>query len=389
MKIDLSTPSAALLPAGLRDLLPPEAESEAALVQSLMQMFAAHGYERVEPPLLEFEDSLLAGAGGAVSEQVFRLMDSDTHRMMGLRADITPQIGRIAGSRLSNTARPMRLSYAGMCLRSRAVAPDISRQVAQVGIELIGPDIPEADAEIVLVAAEALAHVQAPGLSFDLTMPSLVPVLLDDAGIEGEERRALLHALDRKDAAAVTLFGGALAGVLTDLLLAAGAAERALDVLGRAALTPAAAKLAQRLGASVQAVHSRAPELKLTVDPVEFRGFRYHTGVSVTAYSVESSDEIGRGGRYLSGANGEPATGITLFPSAIARVAPAAARKKRLFVPSGNGGAESLRAAGFATIAQLEPVADLGAEARRLLCSHILRNGVAIALPLPDQTESK
>jgi len=170
------------------------------------------------------------------------------------------------------------------------------------------------------------------------------------------------------------------------LLLAAGAADQALSVLERVDLSPEALRLAQRLARSVMAVRARAPDLKLTVDPVEFRGFRYHTGVSVTAYSEGSAQELGRGGRYLSGANGEPATGISLFPEAVARVAPGASRKKRLFVPRGQQGADSLREAGFATVAQLEPVGDIEMEARRLLCSHILRNGVAVLL-LTHQTE--
>ena len=94
----------ALLPAGLRDLLPPDAETEAAAVEALMEVFAAHGYQRVKPPLLEFEDSLLAGSGAAVAEQTFRLMDPDSQRMMGLRADTTPQVARIATTRLAARA---------------------------------------------------------------------------------------------------------------------------------------------------------------------------------------------------------------------------------------------------------------------------------------------
>src|SRR6516162_2106166 len=178
----------ALLPAGLRDLLPPEAETEAASVEALMEVFAAHGYQRVKPPLLEFEDSLLAGSGGAVAEQTFRLMDPESQRMMGLHADTTPQVARIATTRLAQGPRPLRLSYAGQCLRVRGsqLAPD--RQIAQAGVELIGCDNPAADAEIVLVGAEALASVGLMRTSFDLTLPALVPVLLDDAGFAGATR---------------------------------------------------------------------------------------------------------------------------------------------------------------------------------------------------------
>src|SRR4051812_3336377 len=240
-------PNLALLPAGLRDLLPPEAETEASAVEALMDVFAGHGYQRGKPPLLEFEDSLLAGSGAAVAEQTFRLMDPDSQRMMGVRADTTPQVARIAATRLATAPRPLRLSYAGQCLRVRGsqLAPD--RQIAQAGIELIGTDSPAADAEIVLVAAEALAAVGLTRVSFDLTLPNLVPALLDHAGINGAARAALARALDRKDAAGVAARGGRLARVLTELLRAAAPADRALLALQAAALPNAAGALADRL----------------------------------------------------------------------------------------------------------------------------------------------
>src|SRR3954451_10032394 len=204
---DDETNNRALLPAGLRDLLPPDAETEASAVEALMEVFASHGYQRVQPPLLEFEDSLLAGSGAAVSEQTFRLMDPVSQRMMGLRADTTPQVARIATTRLARAPRPLRLSYAGQCLRVRGtqLAPD--RQVAQAGIELIGLDSPAADAEIVLVGAEALAAVGLTRTSFDLTLPTLVPTLLDDAGMEGAALDSLARALEQKDAASVLRHG--------------------------------------------------------------------------------------------------------------------------------------------------------------------------------------
>lgn len=368
-------PHPALLPAGLRDLLPPEAETEAQAVEVLMDGFAAHGYQRVKPPLLEFEDTLLSGAGAAVAEQTFRLMDPDTRRMMGLRADMTPQVARIATTRLGHVARPLRLSYAGQCLRAHGgpLAPD--RQVAQAGIELIGHDSPAADAEIVLVAAEALAALGLDRLSFDLTMPPLVPTLLDEAGFSSAARNALGRALDRKDVAAVQASGGAMAATLTELLLAAGPADRALAALAGAALSPGARLHASRLADTVAAIHSRAPGLKLTVDPVEFRGFRYHTGVSLSVYAPGRHEELGRGGRYVCGES-EPATGLTLYPDAVLRAAPRRAARLRILVPLGTDPARAaaLRAEGFATIAAFS-TADTAAQ---LGCTHILAAGVAV-----------
>ena len=371
-------PNPALLPAGLRDLLPPDAATEAAAVEALMEVFAAHGYDRIRPPLLEFEDSLLAGSGAAVADQTFRLMDPDSHRMMGLRADMTPQVARIAATRLAGVPRPLRLCYAGQCLRVRStqIAPD--RQIAQAGIELIGADSAAADAEMVLVGAEALAAVGLQRFSFDLTLPPLVPLLLDAAGLAAAERRRLVHALDRKDAAAVAAHGGSLAETLTDLLHAAGPVERALAALASARLSGAAAALAERLAAVVGVLRARAPALRLTIDPIEFRGFRYHTGVCFTVFAPGRHEELGSGGRY-EGSDGEPATGLTLYPDAILRAAPERAARARVYLPPGADGA-ALRAQGYATVAGLDANVAAVAAARRLRCGLALIDGQLVTI---------
>src|ERR1700740_2225194 len=107
----------ALLPTGMHDLLPPEAETEAAVVARLMAVLTSHGYERVKPPLVEFEETLLSGTGAAMSGESFRTMDPTSHRMVAVRADMTPQVARIAATRLRHWPRPLRLSYAGQVLR--------------------------------------------------------------------------------------------------------------------------------------------------------------------------------------------------------------------------------------------------------------------------------
>lgn len=373
-------PNPALLPNGLADLLPPEAEAEAIAVGRLMKVFHSHGYQRVKPPLLEFADGLLTGTGAAMGEQTFRLMDPDTHRMLGLRADMTPQVARIAGTRLMGRPRPLRLSYAGQCLLVRGSQVDPNRQVAQAGIELIGPDAPAADAEMILLAAEALGSLGLSRVSIDLTMPTLAPALLDGAGIGGASRTALTHALDRKDSAAVAEHGGRIAGLLTDLLLAAGPVGPALAVLDGADLGAGPAAMRERLRATVAAVRERAPDLRLTLDPLEFRGFRYHTGICLTVFSHGRAEELGRGGRYSSGE--EPATGLTLFPDAILRVCPPPPVRPRVFLPWGapvEAGAR-LRSEGYATIGALAPSDGADAEGARLQCTHILRDGAAVAL---------
>ncbi len=361
----------ALLPAGLRDLLPPDAETEAAAVEGMMDTFAAHGYERIKPPLIEFEDGLLAGSGAGMADQTFRFMDPDTHRMLGVRADMTPQVARIATTRLGGAPRPLRLCYAGQCLRVRGSHIDPNRQVAQAGIELIGTDT--VAVEMVLVGAEALRALGLLQVSFDLTLPRLAAVLLEEGGVPPRARKPLLHALDRKDVAAVAAHGGALAETLTALLLTAGPARPALEQLARVPLPPASAALCARLADTVRAILRRAPALTLTIDPLEFRGQPYHTGVCMTVYARGQHEMLGRGGRYLSGE--EPATGLTLYPDAVLRASEPKPPRERVLVLQGAdlAAAADARRAGLATVEALDAVADPAAEARRLHCTYVLR----------------
>ena len=359
----------ALLPAGLRDILPPDAEHEADVVARVMAHFAGQGYQRVKPPLIEFEDTLLDGAGAATAAQCFRVMDPLSQRMMGVRADMTPQVARIAVARMAAAPRPLRLSYAGEVLRVKGSQLAPERQLVQAGLELLGADSAAADAEVIVLAAEALTELGVPGVSVDLSLPTLVPALLAGTGASSD---ALREALDHKDAAGVKAGGGSAAAPLGALLGSVGPVDRALAVLSGLALPPAAARLRDRLAEVVALVRAAAPGVALTVDPVENRGFEYHTGIAFTLFSRASSGELGRGGRYA--AAGEAATGATLFLDEVLAVVPARPLPGRIYLPAGTSreAAAGLRAEGWVTVAGLETVGDVAAEAKRLGCGHLL-----------------
>lgn len=372
----------ALLPQGLRDLLPPDAAIEAEIVGRQMAVLASHGYERVKPPLVEFEDNLLAGAGAAMAPETFRLMDPISQRMVGIRADMTPQVARIATTRLKKAPRPLRLCYAGQVLRVKGSEMRPERQVGQVGAELIGSDEVAADVEVVTLAAAALAASGVSGLSVDLTLPTLVPAVC--AGFGGGTADALRGALDHKDVAGVAEAGGAAAPLLVKLVAAAGAGKKAVAALQAIDLPPAAAAERARLLAVVDAVQRAAPGLVLTIDPVENRGFEYHTGVSFALFARGGRGELGRGGRYRTGNGaGEPATGFTLYTDTVLRAVPQPQPKPRLYLPLGSDPALAarLRAEGWATVAGLVAVTDAAAEAKRLACAHWLKDTEIVAIP--------
>ena len=214
-----------LLPAGLCDILPPFAEHEAGIASKLMAVFAQYGYERVKPPLIEFEESLFAGAGRAMAKDTFRVMDPLSQRMMGLRADMTVQAARIAATRLADAPRPLRLSYFGQALRVKGGQLRPERQFGQTGVELFGVDSALADVEVISLAVKGALALGVEGLSIDLAIPTLADVLV---GEMGEGSPELKDALAFRDLDAALSSKGKAANMIARLIDASGPADSAL-----------------------------------------------------------------------------------------------------------------------------------------------------------------
>jgi ATP phosphoribosyltransferase regulatory subunit len=378
-----------LLPAGLADLLPPDAAREARAIDVAIERFAAFGYERVKPPLVEFEESLLGGPGAALAPQTFRLMDPVSQRMMGVRPDMTVQVARIAVTRLKHEPRPLRLSYGGNVIRVRGGALKPERQFAQVGTELIGVDSAEADAEAVLLAVDALRAIGVAELSVDLNLPTLVAAVGAGLKLPADTLRRVRRALDRKDEGGIAkALGDAKKAIdlFVGLLRAAGPAGKAVARLTALKLPPAAASEAARLAEVVKLVLAADEDLPLTLDPVEYRGLEYQTGVSFSVFALRGRHELARGGRYSAGypedGISEPATGFTLYMDAVLQASEAPAPRPRLFLPPGTPWSEvrPWQAKGYAVVRGVAASEDPRAEAKRLLCSHALIDKEAVPL---------
>ncbi|MFQ5765642.1 MAG: ATP phosphoribosyltransferase regulatory subunit, partial [Rhodospirillales bacterium] len=222
-------------------------------------------------------------------------------------------------------------------------------------------------------------------------LPTLVPAVTAGGPVDGETQARLRLALDRKDAAAVEglkgAFGAKTTAQLATMLAAAGPADETLEALGSLGLKGDAAAGRELLADVITRVRAMRPDLALTLDPVENRGFEYHTGVTFTFFAKGVRGELGNGGRYVAngddqGTGGEPATGLTLFMDTVLKALPAPAPADRVFVPAGTPAADTdaLRAEGWVAVAGLRDVADDAAEARRLGCSHVLAGGKVTAL---------
>ena len=264
-------------------------------------------------------------------------------------------------------------------MRGSQLRPE--RQYAQAGVELIGADGVAGDAEVVLLAAEALQALGVQGLSVDLTAPSLVPLLTQSLGLEGSEAEAARQALDARDGAAIETLVPHVRQQLGDLMRAAGPADSALECLAGLALPAPARALCDHLADLVAWLNKHNGGLTLTIDPGESRGFEYQTGMSFSLFAEGVRGELGRGGRYPL-ASGESATGFTLYLDSLMRAIPGREAARRLYLPFGSDGARArqLRAMGWTTVQGLDGTAQPEDEARRLACGHILRDGEPAAL---------
>ena len=220
-----------LLPAGLSDLLAPQAQQDADAVAAVLSCFSQFGYQRIKPPLLEFETSLLGdGPGAALAEQTFRLLDPISRRMMALRSDMTAQIARISGTRLASRPRPLRLAYGGDVMR---VVPDVlnpERQLVQAGAEIIGRDDEGAVAEIILAGVLGLQKAGIKDVTLDLGLPHLAEVLLGKelAVMDAAIKQQLFEAIGNRDISALAGLPIAAAQKLADVMTASGASTDAL-----------------------------------------------------------------------------------------------------------------------------------------------------------------
>ena len=313
-----------LLPNGLLDLLPPQAEAEARAIDLFMNSFSAFGYRRVKPPLVEFEESLLgAGPGQSLARQTFRMMDPVSGRMMGVRADVTAQIARIAMSRLADEPRPLRLSYAADVLRVNGSQLRPERQFCQAGCELIGVDSIITDVEMPLVALKALSDAGIQNLSVDLTVPTLITHLYEGTDTNAATRETLDDLIEKRDRDAIAAIDSRVASLIVQLMDQGDLSQVSLPHKAKAdadKLLTVAKDLRDAL--DVYGLF----DVQITIDPLERRGFEYQTGLSFTLFAQGASGELGRGGRYDVDGRGltrtETATGFTLYMDTIMKVVP-------------------------------------------------------------------
>ncbi|HTS83934.1 MAG TPA: ATP phosphoribosyltransferase regulatory subunit [Usitatibacter sp.] len=353
-----------LLPEHIEDVLPAEARAIERLRRAILDLFESHGYELVAPPLLEYLESLLSGTGRDMDLATFKLVDQLSGRMLGVRADHTPQVARI-DAHLLNRKGVARLCYCGSVLHTVPAGMTKMREPIQIGAEMYGHAGLEADVEIVSLMIAALKAAGVERIHIDLGHPGIYRALTEKSGLNAEESEALFHAVQQKDAPRALELGGEAVAALTALNGPKGTIAKARQRLTSLPAVTLALNALERLASQCE-----APGVEISVDLAELGGFNYESGLVFAAFTPGSPDAIARGGRYdevgASFGRARPATGFTMDLRQLAALSPAIPPRDRILAPASSDPAlakaiAELRAKGHVVVVEMpgtEPYRD-------------------------------
>tara|TARA_R110001592_G_scaffold61158_22_gene186278 strand:+ start:4000 stop:5169 length:1170 start_codon:yes stop_codon:yes gene_type:complete len=331
-----------LLPDGVEELLPAQAAQVEALRRQLLDLYKRWGYELVIPPMLEYTESLLVGLGSDIDLLTFRVTDQLTGRMMGLRADMTPQAARIDAHSLGRDG-PVRLCYAGSVLHSKPKKPLASRSPIQLGAELYGDNSPASDLEIICLMLETLRVAGLDGITLDTGHVAIYRAVIKAAKLNGEQEARYFDILQRKAKTELLEFVASLAvdDSVAGHLLVLNELHGGSDVLvkGRKVFAdiPEAIDAIASLEQLTETLAQRIPDLKFYFDLAELRGYHYHTGVVFSALVREHGQALASGGRYddigqVFG-RARPATGFSIDLKALLGLLPSLTESAAIFAP--------------------------------------------------------
>lgn len=312
-----------LLPEYIEDILPAEAARIERLRRAILDLFAGAGYELVIPPLIEYVDSLLTGTGHDLDVRTFKVVDQLSGRMMGLRADITPQVARI-DAHLLNRKGVTRLCYCGSVLHTRPAGQSATREPIQIGAEVYGHAGVESDLEVQRLLCRALALARVNKVRLDIGHVAVFRTLVHAAKAGAELEAELFAALQKKDLPALRGLTKGLDAKSRAALLLLPELYGGAEVLALAEKKLPAIAPVKRALATLRALAKSCP-VPASFDLAELRGYHYHSGVVFDAYCEGVAGAVARGGRYdevgKAFGRARPATGFSIDLRSLASAA--------------------------------------------------------------------
>lgn len=328
-----------LLPEYIEDVLPAEAARIETLRRKLLDLFKVHGYQYVIPPMLEYMESLITGVGHDLDLATFKVVDQLTGRLMGVRADMTPQAARI-DAHLLNHQGTTRLCYAGSVLRTKPDGLAQTREPLQLGAELYGHAGITSDIEIQRLLIKALHAIGIEQVQIDFSHVNVFGSLIESSNINPQLEQALYAALQSKDQSSVAQLSGDLDKVTREALLHLTELNGDQSILAKAGkvlpATPAISSALQSLQQAADGLQDL--DVSVSFDLSELRGYHYHSGIVFAAYAQGYKGPLALGGRYdevgQAFGRARSATGFSLDLRGVVTALPQAKSEMAIFAPA-------------------------------------------------------
>ena len=328
-----------LLPEYIEDVLPAEAARIETLRRTLLDLFKVHGYQYVIPPMLEYMESLITGAGHDLDLATFKVVDQLTGRLMGVRADMTPQAARI-DAHLLNHQGITRLCYAGSVLRTKPDGLAQTREPLQLGAELYGHADVDSDIEIQRLLIKGLQAIGIEQVHIDFSHVNIFGSLIESSHIDAQLEQDLYAALQSKDQSSVKALTKNLDQVTREALINLTTLNGDSSILAKAVQILPATPAIQAALASLNQVSTALNDLGITVsfDLSELRGYHYHSGIVFAAYAQGYKGPLALGGRYdevgQAFGRARPATGFSLDLRGVVTALPPAKPEMGILAPA-------------------------------------------------------
>ena len=315
-----------LLPEGFKVLLPEEAHKEENISRAILDLFFQNGYQLVKTPMIEYEDNISQNTLKSLHNQSFLLMEPETKKILVLRSDITPQVAKLASTKLKHYPRPIRFAYSGEVIRNSKNHYKLERQFKQIGVELIGGPQDNSMVEILNLAISSLSQINIKNITIDFSLPSIFRLI--DKNLKLKSNKNIKKALENKDPGVIK---NKKHDYINGLILMAGTVEEAYKIYKKFKFPNKINSLLEHFFNLITVIKKKKKNLSITVDMTEGNSFLEYYNFGFKIYNKENAKHIAVGGDYKSN-NNEIGLGITFLISQLL-ASTKFKKKEKVYVP--------------------------------------------------------
>ena len=357
-----------LLPEGFKVLLPEEAHKEEIISRLILDLFFQRGYLLVKTPIMEYEDNISQNTLKSLHNESYLFLEPETKKILVLRSDITPQIAKLAGTKLKHLPRPLRFSYSGEVIRNSKNNYKTEKQLKQIGVELIGGPQDKSMIEILKIAITALQNINIKNITIDFSLPSIFRIIDKNFNLKSKSNINIKKALKNKDSGIIS---EKKYNYINGLILMAGTIEEALKVYKKFVFPKKIDELLKNFFKFISVIKKNSKNLSITVDMTEGNSFLEYFNFGFKIYNKENAQYIAVGGDYRSN-NNEIGMGMTFLVSQLLESTNFKNREK-VYVPFDVEHKKIKLKKSCIIIKELFAKKDILKEAKKQNCNYILR----------------